>query len=256
MIIVNCQQGSTEWKEARAKVVTASMFSTVRAKVGALNEQQQTYVDAILEGMSETNARAMAKYKNAPTSAAIEKALAGEKVGDWSDAAKNYAFLLACERISGEPLDGDQFQTWAMRRGRELEESCRIRHEQDIGEIVDLAGFVMTDDGKFGGSADSLVGEDGGAEYKCFYAPEKVRPILTEDDWGDITDQVQGCLWLTGRKWWDMCLYFPALASIGKDFKRHRILRDENYIEKLELDLMEFDALVCNWENKLREKAA
>jgi len=256
MIIVNCKQGDEVWKPARAGVTTASMFSTVRAKVGMLNDQQKIYVDAILSGKSEGAAKGLAEYKNTPTSETIQKALAGEKIGDWSEATKNYAFRLACERISGEPLDGDMFQTWAMRRGRELEETCRIRHEQDIGQIVDLAGFVMTDDGKFGASADSLIEEDGGAEYKCFYAPEMVRPIIIENDWGKITDQVQGCLWITGRKWWDNCLLFPALASIGKDFKRHRVMRDENYIEKLELDLMEFDALVCNWENKLREKAA
>lgn len=190
---------------------------------------------------------------------AVRKRLkSGPNKGDYSAEAKNYAFRLACERIAGAPIADDQFETYAMRRGRELEETCRRLHETAIGQIVDLAGFVTTEDGKFGCSADSLIGNDGGGEYKCFYAPEKVRPILTADDWGDVQDQVQGCLWITGRKWWDQCLYFPALECIGKHFTRRRVMRDDDYIEQLETDLLKFDRLVCEWESRLRgqERAA
>ncbi|MES2627265.1 MAG: YqaJ viral recombinase family protein [Pseudomonadota bacterium] len=253
-IIHECEQGTEEWKRARCGVITASMFSTIRAKVGMPNEQQQIYINCLLAGQTEKAAMEKAGYKSAPKADCIKKAVAGEKVGEWSDAAKNYAFRLACERIAGEPLDGDQFETFAMRRGRALEEQCRLRHEAEIKTIVDLAGFVTTEDNKFGCSADSLIGEHGGAEYKAFYAPEKVRPVLAEDDWGDILDQVQGCMWITGRKWWEMCLYFPALASVGKDFTRKRILRDDNYIESLEADLMEFETLVSEWQELLMQK--
>lgn len=251
MIIIECKQGSEEWHKERAGVITASMFGLVRAKVGLLNAQQQAYVDTLLATGDKAKALAAGGYKSAPTSESVQRALCGEKLGEWSEAAKNYAFRLACERISGEPLD-DQFETFAMRRGRELEEDCRLRHEADIKQIVDIAGFIKTDDGKFGCSADALVGDDGGGEYKCFYAADKVRPILIDDDWGDIKDQVQGCLWIAGRKWWDECLYFPALKSIGKDFKRARTGRDEGFIEQMEIDLLEFDALVCEQINKIR----
>lgn len=175
----------------------------------------------------------------------------GPSKGDYSAAAKDYAFRLAVERISGEALD-DGFEAWQMRRGRELEEECRLRHEADIKCIVDLAGFVTTEDNKFGCSADSLINNDGGAEYKCFLAPEKLRAIVVDDDWGDIQDQVQGCLWLTGREWWDQCLYCPALRNAGKDFIRCRTVRDDNYIEQLEVDLLAFEKLVTEWEMKLR----
>ena len=252
MIIYECTQGTPEWHQVRAGVITASNFLMVRSKVGLLTEQQQVYVDAIRAGLTEKESMEKAEYKARPKSSTIAKALAGEPIGDWSDAAKNYAFRLACERISGEPLD-EVFETFAMRRGRELEETCRIRHESALGQIVDLAGFITTEDGKFGCSADALIGTDGGAEYKCFYASDKVRPILTADDWGDITDQVQGCLWIAGRSWWDQCLYFPALASVGKDFTRRRVMRDDNYIERMESDLIEFDKLVCEWETILRK---
>jgi hypothetical protein len=257
MQVFEVVQGTQEWNELRAGAITASMFSTIRAKVGMPNEQQQKFIDAACANGNTDfrEAARIAGYKSVPTAACITKALSGEKVGEWSDAAKNYAFRLACERIGNAPLD-ETFETWAMRRGRELEEECRKRHEQDISMFVDLAGFVKTEDGKFGCSADSLIEPDGGAEYKCFYAPDKVRPIITGDDWGDIMDQVQGCMWITGRKWWDMCLYFPALASVEKDFTRKRIMRDDNYIESLEQDLMEFESLVSEWQTLLQQKAA
>lgn len=172
--------------------------------------------------------------------------------GDFTTAAKDYAFRTAIERISGDPLD-DGFETYAMRRGRELEEDARICHEAEIGCFVDLAGFVMTDDRKFGCSADCLIGEDGGGEYKCFIAPDKLRSIIIDGDWSGIEDQVQGGMWLTGRKWWDMCLYCPALANAGKAFTRKRVHRDDEYIAALEADLVEFEKLVSLNEAELRK---
>jgi len=64
-------------------------------------------------------------------------------------------------------------------------------------------------------------------------------------------DQVQGCMWITGRKWWHFGLYCPALASIGKDFYCRHVDRDDNYIEALEADLVEFHRLVSAFKAKL-----
>jgi len=168
----------------------------------------------------------------------------GPNKGGHTSAATEYAFKLAVERIGKTTLDSGGFNTWQAERGNRLEEECRIRHEADIGTFVDLAGFVTTDDGLFGCSADSFVGDVGGGEYKCFLAPSKLHPIIILDDWGDIMDQVQGCMWITNREWWDMCLYCPALAPINKDFIRKRTYRDEKYIEGLKSDLREFNNVV------------
>ena len=249
--IIECEQGTAEWFAARAGVCSASMFGVVLAKVGLLDEKQQMYVDAIRAGNDEKAAMLIAGYKAPPKSTTVAKALRGEKIGEWSDAALNYAFRLACERVAGEPLV-EQFETYAMRRGKELEEACRIRHEIDINEVVDLAGFIRTKDGRFGASADALVGKSGGGEYKCFYAPDKTRPIILENDFGDIKPQVQGCIWLYGAEWWDSCLYFPALKSVGKEYTRQRSLRDDAFIDNMETELLAFDALVCEYEVQIR----
>ncbi|WP_443115455.1 lambda exonuclease family protein [Herbaspirillum seropedicae] len=253
MIIYDCEQGSTEWHMARASVITASMFRVARTKVNCLDERQQAYVNAVLAGKSSAEAMAIAGYKAAPKAEAIQRALDGEKVGDYSDAAKDYAFRLAVERISRQPLDDGGFETYAMRRGRELEPEARMEHEVQTGLLIQPCGFITTDDRAFGASADGLIEDDGGSEYKCLISPEEIRRIWFGDDWSKYTDQVQGSLWLTGRKYWEFCMYCPALAPIGKQLWRRRVERDEAYIEALEADLMEFKALVAETERRLRE---
>lgn len=179
------------------------------------------------------------------------KLKSGSNKGQPTAAALDYAFRLAVERISGEPLDGG-FETWQMKRGHELEPEARMEHELQSGLIVQTAGFVTTDDGAFGASADGLINDDGGSEYKCFVSPEKVRAFHIDNDASGIIDQVQGCMWITGRKWWHIGMYCPALEAAGKQLWWRQFERDDNYIEQMEAELWEFKLLVDQYEAKLR----
>lgn len=255
MLIVECAQGSDEWHQARAGVITASMFRVARSRVGRLTEQQQKFVAAVLEGRPEKEAAELAGYKAVPRSDIIGRAIAGEQVAEFSDPARDYAFRLAIERGSGRPLD-EGFETWQMRRGQELEPRARMEHEVQTGLVVQRAGFVLTDDRLFGASADGLIGEDGGSEYKCLVSPEKLRGVFLDGDFSDYVDQVQGCLWLTGRRWWDFCVYCPALEGLGRQLWRRRVLRDDDYIDAMVGELLEFEQLVTRYEAALRSGAA
>lgn len=210
MILISCDQGSEDWHEARAGVITASMFRVARSKLKT-----------------------------------------GKNSGQFTEAAKDYAFRLAIERISGKPLD-EGFETWQMKRGHELEPAARMAHETQTGLSIMRAGFVLTDDRLFGASADGLIDDDGGSEYKCLVSPEKLRDILIDGDFSDYLDQVQGCMYVTDRKYWEFCLYCPALEPIGKELWRRRVERDDDYIEAMEADLVEFAALVKQNERVLR----
>ena len=251
MIVIECEQGSEQWHIARAGCITASMFTIARSKVGALDEKQEKYVSAMLRGLDEKKAMEIAGYKTVPKAESVRLALEGKTVGQPSTAALNYAFNLAVERISGKPLD-EGFETWSMRRGNELEPMARMEHEIQSGLFVKRAGFVTTDDGWFGASADGLIGEDGGSEYKCFVSPEKVRAFHIDNDVSDVIDQVQGCMWLTGRRFWHIGLYCPALEPVGKQLWWREFKRDDDYIEKLEADLWQFKILVDGYEQALR----
>lgn len=251
MIVIEAPQGSPEWHKARAGVITASMFSTIRAKVGLLDERQAAYVAAVKAGSTTAKAIELAGYKAAPKADAVQRAIEGLPVGDWSDKAKDYAFRLAIERISGEPLD-EGFETWAMKRGHALEDDARLIHEAKTGLLVDLAGFVLTDDRKYGCSADSFIDDDGGAEYKCLVEAGRLRTILINNDINEFKDQIHGCMWVTGRSWWHFGLYCPALKNIGREFYMQHVPRDDDYIEAMESDLIEFEKLVSKNEAILR----
>ncbi len=210
MRIITCEQGSPDWHQARAGVITASMFRVAR-----------------------------------------ERLKSGPNKGDFTEAAKNYAFRVAVERIAGNPLD-EGFETWQMKRGHELEPAARAAHEAASGEVVFRAGFVVTDCGRFGASADGLIGDDAGSEYKCLVSPEGLRDVLLEDDITKYIDQIQGCMWITGRRRWHYAMYCPALQPIGKDLYWRVVERDDDYIEAMESDLIDFMRLVDRYEFTLR----
>lgn len=173
-----------------------------------------------------------------------------------TEEALNQAFGTAIERLSGTPLN-EGHETWQLRRGHELEPDARIAHQADIGVYVQPVGMVLTDDRRFGASADGWIGDDGGAEYKCLVSPAELRATLIGNDLAKYMDQVQGNLWLSGRAWWDFCIYCPAMKeAVGKDFFRWRFQRDEEYIDAMVEDLLDFDKLVQDNVTELRKLAA
>ncbi|WP_425526516.1 YqaJ viral recombinase family protein [Xanthomonas oryzae] len=93
--------------------------------------------------------------------------------------------------MSGEPLD-EGFETFAMRRGHELEPYARAELEVQTGLMVQRAGFVLTDDGAFGASADGLIGDDDGVELKCFIDPLRLRRFHIDNDASEVFEQAQG----------------------------------------------------------------
>lgn len=219
MIVIQCNQGTDAWKESRSGVVTASRFCDARAK--------------------------------------LSRASKNGKAGDPAGKAVDYAWTVAMERIAGEPLD-QTFETWAMRRGSELEPEARMAYEMATGLLAGESGLLLTDDRLFGYSSDGLVGDEGLIEIKCPANCQKIGDIWTspESATDEYIDQIQGGLWITGRKWCDFVMYCPWLAPVGKDLFVKRVERDEDYVEELESDLMAFNRLVEQFENTLRSKAA
>jgi len=174
------------------------------------------------------------------------------KKGDWSSEARKYAFQLAMERLGGKAMESD-LETWAMRRGKELEPMARKRHGEVIGQEIKPCGFFTSDDGRFGTSPDGLIGDDGVAEYKCLVSPDSIYKVVVEDDLSEYIDQIQGHLWITDRKWCDFVVYLPQLAEVGRDIYKKRIVKDSAYVDLMSKELEFFDILVRDTLAGLRE---
>lgn len=245
MIVLNYPQGSQDWLQARCGVITASRFSDAISVVGVLTQQQQAYVNALRTGKSEASALIAAGYQKRPTSEAVKMALSGVDTSRPSEKAIKYAWLIAMETIAREPLD-DTFVTYAMTRGRELEPRARAVYEHRTGAWIEEVSLILTDDSRFGYSADGFRDNDGLIEIKCPLAADKVGEVWQHPEHAHLEyiDQINGGLWITGRKYCDLIVYCPWLAPVGKDLFVKRIHRDENAIEELESRLVRFMRMV------------
>ena len=216
MIFINCQQGTDEWHAARAGVTTASMFSTA--------------CDFL-------------------------KPAKGEKDPRPSQKNIDYAYQVAIERIYGQTTE-DVYQNFAMRRGTELEPYARMAYESRTGNLALESGIVLTDDKCFGYSTDGFVDDDGIIEIKCPNSARKICQMHIEADLSEYIHQIQGGLWITGRKWCDFVMYAPQLENVGKQLFVKRIERDDDFIETMEAQLWAFEQRVQAHLQILKKEAA
>lgn len=166
-----------------------------------------------------------------------------------------YAAQVAVERISRSPCD-EVFSSWQMKRGQELEPKARMEYEAKTGNLASESGVVLTDDRLFGYSTDGSIDEDGLIEIKCLASAIGIVEMWRDEDMSDYMHQIQGGLWITGRKWCDFVMYAPQLESVGKQLFHRRIERDENFIDAMVEQLLAFSKTVTTNEMILRMKEA
>lgn len=172
-----------------------------------------------------------------------------KKGGEYGAKALLYAMDTARERIGGK--SADVYQNAAMRFGSEQEPLARVAYEDATGNLVEEVGFAFTTDGKFGVSPDGLVDRDGIVEIKTMVSSDTLFKAVVEGDHAEYIDQINGAMWLLGRKWCDLILWAPDLPEELRLTIR-RIHRDDNAVDALVDDLMRFDRLVGEYEAKLR----
>lgn len=177
------------------------------------------------------------------------------KNGEPTQKNLDYSCEIAIQRISGETTE-DTFVTRAMQRGTELEPYARICYESKSGNLALESGIVLTDDGRYGYSSDGFVDDDGLIEIKCLSSSRKLIEIWVNSDLSEYIHQIQGGLWITGRKWCDFVMYAPQLENVGKQLFVKRIERDDDFIEKMELQLWAFEQRVQAHLEILKKEAA
>lgn len=157
-------------------------------------------------------------------------------------AAKAYLHRIVAERVLGRPVMSEA-ESKAMVRGKEMEPEACEWYEREYGYErgpVTLAGFITTDDGRLGCSPDRLVGSDGGLEVKVPMAETHVEYALDNEVFRlAYRGQVQTSLFVTGRAWWDLLSYNPAMPCVVV-----RCLPDAEYHAALSVALSAFLARV------------
>jgi len=166
--------------------------------------------------------------------------------GKSSTQSEGYINQLIAELITGKPTEFKV--TEAMERGTELEPMARDFYELASGHQVQEVGFCLHDVLRCGVSPDGLVREDGGLEIKC-PAPHNHVAYLREGKLPTkYKQQVMGCLWVTGRDWWDFVSYHESMPALIV-----RVYRDEDYINALATEVAKAVDTIEIEVNRLKE---
>lgn len=177
MIHHKCIQGSEDWLRLRLGRPTASEFERI------ITPAERRTKEGEIKGWQPTK----------------------------SETRRAYQIKLLTELILGVSLDN--VVTPAMLHGKDWEPKARSAYELEENTDVEICGFCTLDDGSAGASPDGFVGQDGSIEIKCPERPEVHMGYFMDaeafiaEHWA----QVQGQLYITGRKWTDLISYFMGL---------------------------------------------
>ncbi len=179
MKILEAEQGTQEWLDARLGRPSASQFHKLITSSGKPSTQADSYINTMI-----------------------------------------------AERLMGysEPV----YVTDAMQRGTDLEPEARELYEFISDVKVQEVGFILDNSGEFGCSPDGLIGEEGGLEIKCPAPHNHIAWSRKGVCPAKHYAQVQGCMYITERKWWDFMSYHPDMKPFIV-----RVERDEEFITNL-----------------------
>jgi putative phage-type endonuclease len=202
MIVLECEQNSPEWHQARIGLPSASVFDKILTTKGELSKSSQKLI-----------------------------------------------YQLAGELIVGEKEEG--YTNGAMQRGIELESEARALFELITGKEVQEVGMCYYDERRDRScSPDGLIADDEGLEIKCPSLAVHVEYLLGKKLPTTYYQQVQGSLYITGRKRWHFLSYYPGVQLF------HIVVeRDEEWIAKLDKALDSFVAELDETYRLLAENA-
>ena len=157
------------------------------------------------------------------------KASKGKKVTDLEN-------KMIAQIVSGKPIES-QGQSFAMRRGHELEPEARSYYEFATGNTVVECGLVEAT--KISCSPDGLImsGESirKGLEIKCPFAHTHVGYVRAGIVPPEYMPQVQGSMMVCGVDEWDFMSYHPDFEDLTITVKR-----DDEWIDNFKLILEPF----------------
>lgn len=198
MIILDCEQGTKEWFDARCGIPTASCFDKIITSTGAKSKQFQSYQN-----------------------------------------------MLAGESIVGAQ---ESYKSEAMQRGNDLEPDAITMFEFMTDLDVQRVGLCYKDEERAAScSPDGLIGDDSGVEIKCPTLATHVGYVRANKLPAKYVPQVQGSMYITGRKSWYFMSYFPRLKPLLIEVKR-----DPEFCATLSKYLTEFNESLSDIKEQLK----
>lgn len=259
-------QRSTGWRMARLGCVTASRFGDVLATPSAKGifsvggSKGAWHVDREAKTLTGDYTRKADAEERKAEMAAEWRTTA------WSQTANTYMCELVAESIHCQPSDTwrSDATDWGIaqepvafeRVGPVIERVCSAPLRMPVDEFA----FVHHPTEQYiGCSPDGIIGDHGLTEIKCPYDGAKwIRAALALEDITDAADadeitpeqaeqsrisvfmtpeykpQVQGQLWVAGRKWCMFVYFDPRVEASGLDPLLYvKVYRDDEYIDTI-----------------------
>lgn len=157
---------------------------------------------------------------------------------------RDYRLQLACERLTGRPAEND-FVSFEMKRGVELEPAALAAYEAATGNLVRQTGFLSCNDIQAGCSLDGDI--DGFTGILELKAPKTNTHIGYWRDRStfinDYKAQVFHNLYVSGARWCDLVSFDDRLPQ-KLQLLCTRIERDQSTMEEYAKQLNRFLAEV------------
>ncbi len=166
-----------------------------------------------------------------------------------SKTRQSYMLELAAESLTGnvEHFEPNKYMQWGTEKEPEAKSMYELITDNEVSEVA----FIKHDTLNCGVSPDGLVNDNGGLEIKCPKTTTQIETFLSGKMPSQHKAQVQGCMWVTEREWWDFVSFDPRIVG-ESSFFTVRVERDEDYIANLAEQISLFDEELQQLITKLR----
>lgn len=176
--------------------------------------------------------------------------MSGRKKGEPSVTRLRYMRRLCAERLSGRSMSEYTFKNDHMARGNAWEQDVCDVYAYANGVELSKCGFIRHNGHRCGCSVDRFVGDSGILSCKTAL-PDLLIEYHEQDRFPpEHMAQSQGELWITGRAWLDIAIYWPGLPLFVK-----RIKPDPHYILNLADAIRSFNGELDQLEGRMRRKS-
>lgn len=206
-----------------------------------------------IEGLTQNTPEWLVHRLGMVTASRMSDVMAKLKRKDGEAAARrNYRGELVCEILTGRAVE--HYVSPAMEDGLEREPIAKEAYSIKFDVEVLPGGFWAHDViPRLGASPDSLIAEDGLAEFKCPLLTTHLDYLLNEEVPEEYLWQMLTQMACTGRQWCDFVSYNPEMPEKYQLWVK-RVPRDNALIAALEAETLHFLEDVIETITKLEAK--